>query len=216
MDRRTFSLSALAFAVAPALRAQWPQRDADVASIDTFILSLHCKDQALLAVEQVPFKPTAPILMQTMPPPIKAAEYVQDGSSILTPPAGRMQDAQALIHEYKESITGPNYPIPAHLKLPRPYRLITAVEREQFFVLQTDTPARNALPAGFKRDFKHVTSIFTLSRAAFHSTLPLALVFCSERTVGSSTTWLYILERSGSSWSQLPWPTATLSYEEVS
>jgi hypothetical protein len=215
MNRRTFIAAASAFALQPSLPAQSPGLDSVRASVYTYILSQRCAEtRETLAVEETPWEPTAPILMEKMLPPIKAARFIQDGSSILSPPPDRMQDAQALIDDYKRKLWPP-YRIPSGLKLPRPYRLVTALEREQFFLLQTDGPARNALPAKLKREFEHISWIHSLSPVALHPQLPLALAFCSAKSVGSLKTWLYILERSGDTWSPLPWPTSTRSFEET-
>lgn len=214
MNRRTFIAAASAFVLQPSLPAQSPELDSIRNSVYTYILSLRCAEtRETLAVEETPWEPPAPILMEKMPPPIKATLFVQDGSSILSPPPDRMQDAQALIDDYKERVLAP-YRIPSGLKLPRPYRLVTALEREQFFLLQTDGPARNALPAKFKREFEHTSWIHALSPVALHPHLPLALAFCSAKSVGSLKTWLYVLERSGDTWSPLPWPTCTRNFDE--
>lgn len=188
-------------------------RRADADEVYSVVLTEQCSccrdpDEKWLIDGQT-YAPPMPILSMSARTPFERA---RSQSPSIRPPVESIEDAREMLADIRRQIAHP-IPIDSRLKLPRPYRLITAEEQRTFFTLHPQTnvydPALEAraaaVPGKFRSAFEHVKGIDSLSPVGFNAKRSLAL-FSYRRAGGScvNESW-YVLEKKRGRWQQLDW-----------
>ena len=228
MNRRVFIASALAYSTLPRLRAQSASllaaaRADDVNAVYSLVLTEECtccpnnKDKLLIGA--FTYQPADPVVAtRTYTAMERAMNAPGANSPSISPPVDRLTDAAVLVAGFREQ-NRPKIAIDARLKLPRPYHLVTAQEELQYFILNPQgnvydptVAARAAtVPANVRREFKHATGIHSLSPVGFNAERSLALFARRSVSNSCSTENWYVLEKTGSRWLRLGWPTSGMN-----
>jgi hypothetical protein len=226
MYRRTFTVSALAFAFSPSLEAQhgYGLWQGEINSVYEAVLApqcLCCKDKrAAVLINSKPIVVNIPRVETRSFTPLEKARLQIGAASYLQPSQDRIADAEQLISDLTAQYTTQLIPIDTKLNIPARHRFITPEEERVFFMLNPQGGVYNpkfveqarAVPATQRKRLAHATSVWSLSPVAFNKSGSLALVLFRSSGDGCVNENWNVFERDRTTWKKLPWNNVANSY----